>query len=464
MRQVTIALVGVHSPNYYAAEHHIYEKSLADLSALCKVLGCRLVDAGLIQTAAEAIQVRERLAAENPDCLLIQNSGFSMGDVALELGACPVPLCVWAVPEPMRGCDIQLHSLVSQNLFISIFRRLPDFAGCFVDWVYGSAQDAVFVAKFTTLVGALKAQCALRQTRVGCIGGVAPSFYNLEPDVGAARHRFGVETVTLPFADVVRAAEALPNEEIAATQRTLQYGAAMDAAVRPEHLRQAAKGYAALRKLCEKHNLSALAVACWPDFQQHFGIVPCVALSALQDQLGIPTACEGDFWGALSMVMLAHMSGKTAMLADLTDLSIADEAALLWHCGAGSVLYADAPRLINHPMITRRQGPEAAMGVAYDFAMRSMPLTIARLTNQGQSVLGVEGEVLEHAPQGYVGTRGWVGALRLEGQPLRAMDLLETLFSEGVEHHLALTQGHVTAQIKLFARLTGTAYITAHQA
>ena len=57
------------------------------------------------------------------------------------------------------------------------------------------------------------------------------------------------------------------------------------------------------------------AVQCWTSMEEFFGVVPCTIMSMMSDNL-IPSACEVDVPGTLSMYMLALASGTPSALLD----------------------------------------------------------------------------------------------------------------------------------------------------
>src|SRR5450432_2019214 len=57
------------------------------------------------------------------------------------------------------------------------------------------------------------------------------------------------------------------------------------------------------------------AVQCWTAMEEYFGVVPCTIMSMMSNDL-IPSACEVDIVGTLSMHMLAQASGTPSALLD----------------------------------------------------------------------------------------------------------------------------------------------------
>src|ERR1022692_5079935 len=62
-------------------------------------------------------------------------------------------------------------------------------------------------------------------------------------------------------------------------------------------------------------NVTVSAVQCWTSFEEYFGIVPCTIMSMMSNDL-IPSACEVDVPGTLSMYMLALASQTPSALLD----------------------------------------------------------------------------------------------------------------------------------------------------
>ena len=58
------------------------------------------------------------------------------------------------------------------------------------------------------------------------------------------------------------------------------------------------------------------AVQCWTSMEEFFGVVPCTIMSMMSNNL-IPSACEVDVPGTLSMYMLALASGHAFRAARL---------------------------------------------------------------------------------------------------------------------------------------------------
>jgi L-fucose isomerase-like protein len=78
-------------------------------------------------------------------------------------------------------------------------------------------------------------------------------------------------------------------------------------ALDPTHVRRFGEAYVVLREALRTYRLDGLAVRCWPEFPQQFGLMPCATLGRLADD-GFICACEADMHGAVTLLMLQWLS------------------------------------------------------------------------------------------------------------------------------------------------------------
>ncbi len=203
--------------------------------------------------------------------------------------------------------------------------------------------------------------------------------------------------------------------------------------------------YLALRDLTNEGNYNALAVRCWPEFQSELnGIAPCAAISWL-NEMCIPTSCEGDVIGALSMLSAYYISHTPATLTDMVALEEKHELVQLWHCGCASPSWADEMGQVPtyHPTLNRTNPPGApSTGVSSDLVFAPGLVTIIRFSQKIDNLLLMSAEVMKGPTRGYAGSRGWLGNFRINNEPLSITDLIETISYYGLAHHYPLVQGN----------------------
>ena len=63
------------------------------------------------------------------------------------------------------------------------------------------------------------------------------------------------------------------------------------------------------------NEVDATAIQCWTSIQQNYGINACTLMSMYSDKL-MPSGCEVDITGVISMYALQLASGKPSALVD----------------------------------------------------------------------------------------------------------------------------------------------------
>jgi hypothetical protein len=458
MNRLTIGLVGAYFPNFDALKLGVYERSKEEMRLLARNLDFDLiaVESG-VQSQEDAESAARQLAAAGVDFVLVQASSFSLGDLILPLAGVGTRLGLWFLPEPSFEGEIPLNSLTGFNLFASILRlHLKETAPPF-KWFYGMPDSSRFQRRLMLSVRALGALKRLRSTRVGVIGGPAPTFFNLDYDAQAIARRLGVEIEVLPIEEIFRRFGSYTTSQVDDLVQAMRARAA-SVQVTGQWLADTARVVLALRDVAEEGAYNTLAVRCWPEFQSELGgLGPCAAVAWL-NEIGLPTSCEGDVPGAISMLAAQAISRAPVTMTDLVALSEDEELILMWHCGPSPASWADeaGQALTYHPTLDRASPPDAPRsGVASDLVFAPGPVTVARFSQSAASLLLMSAEVMEGPSRGYPGSRGWLGRLRMQGDPLSIPDLIETMAYYGLEHHYPLARGDWTGAFSELASWTG---------
>jgi L-fucose isomerase-like protein len=458
MAKLKVGLISAYFPNFDALKLGVYERSREELRALADRLDFELVavEQG-VQSQEEAVQAARQIEANGVDFLLIQASSFALGYVVLPLVEVNARLGLWFLPEPSFEGEIPLNSLAGFNLFASIIRlHLKDRHLPF-KWFYGTPTSPQFERRIEITIRALSALKELSQTRIGLIGGPAPTFLNLDYDAEAIAARLGVQINAHPMEDVFGRVEGYPEAKVAGMVEAMTARAA-EVRVTGNWLARTARVSLALQDLASKGGYSALGVRCWPEFQSDLGgLGPCAAVSWL-NETGLPTSCEGDVPGAISMLAAYHISRAPVTMTDL--VAIDDQSGLvhMWHCGPSPASWADSAgqALTYHPTLDRANSPDTPRsGLSSDLVFAPGPVTIARFSQSADEMLLMSAEVVEGPSRGYAGSRGWLGHLRMNGQPLSIPDLIETMAFYGLEHHYPLARGDWTGVFCELASWTG---------
>ena len=457
---LTLALLRASLPSYFPERHGVWDRAEAMLATLCARLGVRLVVLpGVPQNAAETARALDGAAAEGADFVLCLHGGFTMGDVALTLAASPFRAGFWSVPEPVRTGDVQLNNFVSLNMSLSIARGVRDLRARPVQWYHGAPEDEGLQGRLAHTLRALAAAKALQGARIGVIGGLAMTFYNMEVSTGALRARLGVAVAHRDIHDLTGRMAAQPTGRIMA-EVTAMVVAAPVRGVSDGQMRLAAACALSLRDMAAGH--AALAVSDWPALQVDPGMHPGAAFSWLETADAFPVASEGDVLGAVTQIVARSLAGTTGALLDLTEPDFAADRLLVWHGGGGPLHLADGggAAWINHPMIGRADPDAFRLGAIADFVLAPGPVTLLRVSRDGGALFVMTADVVAQAPSGFDGCRGWLAHMAVAGEAAHVRDVVATIMAHGIEHHFVLIPGDHSAAAMEFAAWTGMALLT----
>ncbi|MCR9139485.1 MAG: hypothetical protein NXI27_26025 [Alphaproteobacteria bacterium] len=391
----------------------------------------------------EAKRAADFCLAEGADFLLLIHGGFTMGDVAHTLAALSVPLGVWATPEPTLDGDIQLNNFVSLNMTMSIARKVRDLKTNPIQWYFGAPDSATMRTRFNNTFRALKMMKTITGARLALIGGLAPTFYNMDVPMSTLKRQFGVDVEAFEISELTGRMEAVETSRAAAEVEQMA-SAAPVRGVTDKQMELNARAALALRDIAADGNFDALAVSDWPMLQVDPGIHPGAAFTWLEEQDKIPVASEGDLLGALTQLASRAMTGKVGYILDMTEPDLDHGDLLMWHGGGGPLYLADdrGASWINHPMIGRGTQRGPCYGTISDLVFRNGPATAMRIADDATALFEMEAQIEGRTPNGYSGCRGWLRDFSFGGESASLDDVVSTVMGHGVEHHFILVPGH----------------------
>ena len=428
---------------YFPARHGVWDRLDEMLSTLASALDINVsTSQSEVADGATARQACEAARADGVDFILLGHGGFTMGDVAREVASCPLPIGVLAVPEPTRTGDVQLNNFVSLNMTMSIARGVRDLTQSPIAWYYGAPEDPALFDRLRTSLMALIARKAFQGQRIGLVGGLAPTFYNMEVSTNALKDRLGLEVQSFDMAEVTGRMESLSQDRVVQELAALT-GAAPVNGVSDVQMTLTAQCALALRDLAADGGCDALAVSDWPALQQHPGMHPGAAFSWLEEVDHLPCASEGDVLGAATQLLARAVTGRVGCLLDMTEPDLDEGRLLMWHGGGGPLYMADdaGAAWINHPMIGREAPEKPKFGTIADFVFRPGPHTVFRISRDASAFFQMQADVVAQDPNGFDGCRGWMETFRIANDPATLDDLVATVMAHGLEHHTVAVPG-----------------------
>ena len=448
-----IGFVGTAISPYYAEEQEVRKNSEVHLKKILENFDVELISFHKTIFSKDDSVEAENLLKNKVDFLLIQTSSCSSGEQLYPLCNISSKIGVWAVPDIEKEGGVKLHSLVSTSHYLGIIKKTLSKRKIKTKWFYNYADTDEFKNKFLITVKSLIAQKKLKQSRIGLVGGISPGFDNMLVDNEIIKQNIGTSIDEATILELVDKAKNFKQSLIDEEIKKIKNAASGITVSNDDSFNKVTRVYFALKQMREENNWDSLAVQCWSQFQELYGIAPCMAYGWMGSEDGIAVSCEGDVQGAISMLLLNYISNtkKSSTLLDLATFDREADAVLMWHCGVSPRHFAneDGIKWVDHSTLGRKT--EKKYGVAGDQVFQAQSSTTTYLGNNAERLLVLNSEIFNHTNKGYDGTRGWFKETKLNRLNISAENLINTLNMIGHEHHYAVGQGDHSKELLEFA-------------
>jgi len=185
-------------------------------------------------------------------------------------------------------------------------------------------------------------------------------------------------------------------------------------------------------------DVNVSAVQCWTSLEEFFGVVPCTLMSMMSNEL-LPSACEVDVCGTLSMYALTLASETPSALLDWNNNYGDDpDKCVCFHCSNLPKHFFESVKMDYQEIIAGTVGKENTFGTCVG-RVRASPMSFARfstddLTGKIRGYVG-EGRFTDDSLE----TFGGAGVAEIP----RLQELLRHICTNGFEHHVAANLSNV---------------------
>ncbi len=458
MEKLKVALVAASMPNFSDEGPVIYSKCQADLQKLSEEIDFELeVYRDIIMAEQKAMKVRKELDSKNFDFVILFHPTYIVGDIVFELMKTKAYLGLWAVKEPTNEGSLPLASFVCLTQNTSIAGHYFKDRKKKFKWFFGSVDSKYFKPRFEITIRTLTAIKNLKDAKVAQIGKIADGFRNMYYDEREIYKILGIDIVRgVEIEDILAEGEKI-EEKLVREEVDRIYSTCSEIRVKDTKIIDSVKIYLATKKICKENNFKAVAFSCWPKLGSFKNMTACLSDSLL-NSIGIPAACEGDMLSTISMLILSILSGKPSAVMDLPAFDDEDDSILIWHCGSAPFEMANSRGVIcrNHYRASFAEEPEFdQLGPVTDIIYPKSDITIFRLTGESDYFYYFTGKTFSNGKKSWDGSRGWVNKLRLYGEPINAIDLMNTVLLNSVQHHFPIVLADVAKYIEEFTYWLG---------
>jgi len=278
----------------------------------------------------------------------------------------------------------------------------------------------------------------LRRVRIGAVGA-RPNAFNTTRYSEKLLEASGISVNTIDLSEVFGSAATISSEDPRVTDRIAQIQAYADSSAAPgESLLRMAKFAIVIDDWMLSLGLTATAIQCWSSMQKNYGVNVCTIMSMMSEQM-LPSACEVDIAGVVSMYALQLASGRPAALVDWNNNYGDDpDKCVFFHCGNWAKDFLPDIRIGTAPILGTVLGEANTVG-ALAGRTPAGPVTFGRVSTDDLSgrircYLG-HGNFTDE-PLDTFGTKAVVHVPRLPA-------LMQHICRNGFEHHAAMTSAHI---------------------
>ena len=403
---------------------------------------------GAVETYDEAKRCAElfKKHADEIDgiILTLPNFGEERGIVdAIRLSGLKVPVLVQATPDR------------SDNMTIAV--RRDSFCGkmsaCNNMMQYGIAYslttlhtEAVDSPEFKADLEWFSAVCrivkGLKNLRIGAIGA-RPTAFNTVRYSERIFETSGISIETIDLSEIFgRINKMKDNDDDAQAKLAAVKKYVSTSGVPDDALLKMSKLGAVIDGWMKQTNVSISAVQCWTSMEEYFGVVPCTIMSMMSNDL-IPSACEVDVPGTLSMYMLALASGTPSALLDWNNnYGSHPDKCVCFHCSNLPKHFFKEVKMDFQEIIAGAVGKANSFGTCVG-RVKAGGMSFARYSTDDR--FGI--------------VRGYTGAGKFTDDPLETFGgagvaeipqlqkLLKFICREGFEHHVAANFSDVSKSV-----------------
>ncbi len=117
-----------------------------------------------------------------------------------------------------------------------------------------------------------------------------------------------------------------------------------------------------LSDFIKENELDATAIQCWSSLQENYGVNVCTNMSMMSENL-LPSACEVDVTGALTMYAMQLASGTPSALADWNNnYGMEEDKVVMFHCGNWAKSFIPDGKISTAPILGTTLGEENTYG------------------------------------------------------------------------------------------------------
>lgn len=373
--------------------------------------------------------------------VVLPNFGEELGIAeAIDRANLDVPVLVQAIDDDFEKLDMANRrdafcgkiSLCNNLYYRDIKYTLTTLHTCKID-------STEFTEDLKNFVAVCRVVNGVRGSRIAMLGARPVAFNTVRFSEKILQH-YGISVQTVDMSEIIFEANKLSDkvaigkkiEEIKAYGKVAPF-------ISQDVLEKQARLCITIEEFVKRYKADASTVQCWDSVENNYGCATCLAMSMLGEK-GLPSACESDVTGAVSMLMAHLATNSPAALMDWNNNVREDRNnCVCIHCSNFPKSFFESDVEIEClDVLGSTLGKENCFG-AVKGQVGGGDMTYFRVTTDDR-----KGVMKAYVGEGTfeteeIPTKGGIANCRVKN----LQELLKYICENGFEHHVCFVRGHV---------------------
>ncbi len=464
--KVKVGLFGIGLDTYWPQFKGLKDKLVGYQSEINKKIASRdveVVDAGLVDSLEKAYAASDLFKRENVNIIFLFISTYALSSTVL-----PV---VQEVKVPVVVLNMQPVSHIDYESFNQLESReemtgewlahcqacsAPEIASVFnragIDYhlVSGYMQDQEAWDEIFAWVDAASVAEGMRRSAVGVMGHYYLGMLDVYSDMTQLAAVFGNHFEIVEIDEVKALRDQVSEAELKAMITTFESTFDVSGECPRAEIERAARTSAALHKMVENHNLSALAYYYegTPGSEHEDIVTSVIAGNTILTANHVPVAGEYEIKNVLAMKIM-DLLGTGGSFSEFYAMDFDDDIIMLGHDGPAHAAIAEGKvKLVPLNVYHGKPGK----GLSIQMSVQHGPVTILSVLQDGEGkvkLLVAEG-MSEAGPTLHIGNTN--SRYRFS---IGAKGFMNAWSAAGPSHHCAIGVGHVAEKIEKLGQILG---------
>jgi L-arabinose isomerase len=462
-----IGLFGIGLDAYWSQFSGLKDRLEGQIQTVCDRLahaGVELVNLGLVDTPAKALEAGHRVRREDIDLIMLYVTTYALSSTVLPvIQRARVPVIILNLaPAPaidyvsfnrlrdrtaMTGEWLAFCSACPVPEIANVFRR----AGINFHQITGVVgDDPQCWNEIDAWIEAARVSATLFHNRLGLMGHYYGGMLDIYSDLTQICATFGGHVEIIEVDELAALRREFTASQIRKRLAEFNENFNVQADCDPADLEQAARTSLALDRLVEKHELGSLAYfySGTGNKDNEETMSSIILGTSLLTARGIPVAGECEIKNAHAMKILDSF-GAGGTFTEFYAMDFAADVVIMGHDGPGHIAIAESKTKVRPLQVYHGK---TGRGLSVEMSVKHGPVTLLSVAEDGNGKFKFLLAQAESVPGPILEIGNTNSRYRF---PIGARRFVNEWSAQGPAHHCAVGVGHLASKIEKLGKLLG---------